>query len=111
MTLQRLGEQYDIAVEKLKYFSENELIEIDKEYENEDVERLSKICILYETGLSAKDIKKLLDFETENKYNEQLRLLGEHRFNLLDDIHAQQSQLDKLDYLMYEIKRRIATKN
>lgn len=107
MTIQELSERYDIGIEKLKYFSKNNLIGTNKKYDESDVKKLNLICILYEMGLPAKNIEIFLQLDAEQKYGEQLNLLAEHRCKLSDDIHTQQKALDRLDYIVYEIKRQM----
>lgn len=36
---------------------------------------------------------------------EQIRMLKKQRYQLLDDIHQRQRLLDRLDYLIHEMKR------
>lgn len=42
--------------------------------------------------------------EEENSYR-QVRLLKTHRRNLLSSLHVCQSQIDCLDYLLYQIQK------
>lgn len=42
---------------------------------------------------------------TDGAKEEQLRSLKKQRFDLLDEIHAKQQALDRLDYKIHKIKK------
>ena len=106
MTIYELSEQYYIDIEKLQYFEENELIKSEQVYSSVEVQRLSIMCMLYEIGLRAKQIKKFFLLGNSNQFSEQIKLLNKQRFNLIDKIHSKQQTLDRLDYMIHELKAR-----
>lgn len=76
------------------------------EFNDDDLKRLSNLCILYDIGLDLESIKKLLSFNRNNEVTEQINLLSLYRNCLLDEIHRKQKSLDNLDYIIYEIKNK-----
>lgn len=59
---------------------------------------------LKDAGCSQKLIERFLELEQMGRKQEQLHLLFMYRADLLEQLHASQSRLDCLDYLVYEIK-------
>lgn len=106
MTINELSKHYNIEIKKLKFFEKNNFIKIKDEFNDDDLKRLSSLCILYDIGLDLETIKKLLSFNLNNKVTEQINLLISYRNNLLDEIHRKQKSLDNLDYIIYEIKNK-----
>lgn len=51
-------------------------------------------------------ISKFFSFEQTGSTNEQIRLLSNHRKNLLDELHKNQKQIDCLDYLIFNIQQK-----
>lgn len=106
MTLCELSEQYKIGLDKLQYFADNHLIEEKPTYSGKDEKRLGMLCTLYDLGLNAKIIKQFLSFKNADNSIGQIRLLNMSRADLLEDIHAKQKSLDRIDYMIYEIKNK-----
>lgn len=102
LTLNKLSERYNIEFGKLKFFADNDLIEIKQSYNPEDEKKLSIVCTLYETGMSVEEIKKF--FTLKGRVEEQIKLLTLTRNNLLESIHTRQQSLDQLDYMLYKLK-------
>lgn len=48
------------------------------------------------------EIMKQLD---EKAKEERIRILRKNRAQLLDEIHSKQQLLDRLDYMLYEMKK------
>ena len=46
----------------------------------------------------------------DDTFREQAEMLRKKRSETLDEIHAKQEQLDRLDYLYFEINKRSAEK-
>ena len=42
--------------------------------------------------------------QTGNTKEEQIRIIRKGRAELLDEIHEKQQQLDRLDYMLYQMK-------
>lgn len=53
-------------------------------------------------GLSERDIQA---FQSSQNFEERLRLLRCRRGRLLEEVHAAQQDLDRLDYLIYQLRQ------
>lgn len=106
LTINELSICYKIDIDKLRAFEKNGLITTLEELDDSELERLSTMCTLYDSGLSIEDIKRFLILNREGKRTEQIKLLNLCRHNLLDEIHKKQKSLDSLDYIIYEIKNK-----
>lgn len=60
---------------------------------------------LVDAGCSETEQMQFLQLEREGRRPEQLRLLRAHRAALLERLHADQRQIDCLDYLIYQMDR------
>lgn len=60
---------------------------------------------LKDAGCGDDVIKKFFQFQKEGRTKEQVKLLSMHRADLLDRVHAGQKMIDRLDYLVYELKK------
>ena len=77
------------------------------QYDQTDIERLSLILTLYESGFSKDEAEcymrlSLLGGRTAE---ERIAMLRKKRTGMLEEIHCKQKQLDRLDYLQFEISR------
>ena len=52
--------------------------------------------------------ERFLALEQSGQYREQLRLLSDHRRQLLDCLHQEERRIDCLDYLVYKLEKRRA---
>ena len=113
MTMNEVSERYKIPVKILKEYESWGLCgEIKKEmgswhYDDSDIERLSTIMTLHDIGFASEEIEKymrLLAAGTSAE-TERIKILEEKRNGTLDEIHLKQQQLDRLDYLRFDIKR------
>lgn len=113
MTMNEVSERYKIPVKILKEYESWELCGgIKKEmgswhYDDSDIERLSTIMTLHDIGFASEEIEKymrLLAAGTSAE-TERIKILEEKRNGTLDEIHLKQQQLDRLDYLRFDIKR------
>lgn len=59
---------------------------------------------LMDAGCCGDTIEEFIKCQEEGKIGELLCILGEHRAELLENIHEGQKKLDCLDYLIYKIK-------
>ncbi|WP_314724569.1 hypothetical protein [Enterocloster bolteae] len=50
------------------------------------------------------EIEKLLN-EKEKTKEERIRIIRKERGRLLEEIHGKQQQLDRLDYMLHEMKK------
>jgi len=110
MTLCELSKRYKIRLDKLQYFTDNNLIEEEQIYSDKGVKRLGILCTLYGVGLSAAEMKRFLSFDSAHNRTEQIKLLNMRRADLLEDIHVRQKSLEQVDYMIYEIKNKGVTK-
>lgn len=53
-------------------------------------------------GLSDREIQTVL---SSTDAGEQTRLLRDHRGHLLEEVHAAQQRLDRLDYFIYQLRQ------
>lgn len=96
MTIDEASKQYEIPIEVLKKYQSWGLCSAVKsvmgawQYDDKDIERLSLIMTLHDIG-----------FTNE----EQMQMLTRLRRKAMDEIHFKQKQLDRLDYLRYEIEK------
>ncbi len=61
---------------------------------------------LIDIGLGDEMITQCVQLKSEGKYKELLKALQGSRKDLLDDIHAEQKKLDRLDYLVYQLGKK-----
>ncbi len=61
---------------------------------------------LIDIGLGDEMITQCVQLKSEGKYKELLKALQGSRKDLLDDIHAEQKKLDRLDYLVYQLSKK-----
>lgn len=60
---------------------------------------------LEDAGCDETLIREFMQCNKEKDSSRQARLLKTHRRNLLSRLHACQSQIDCLDYLLYQIQK------
>lgn len=113
MTINEASEQYKIPIKILqKYESWGLCGEVKKvmgswHYDESDIERLSTIMTLHDIGFNNNEIEKymrlLLDGKSTEK--ERMKMLNDKRNGTLDEIHFKEKQIDRLDYLRFEIQK------
>ena len=59
---------------------------------------------LKDAGCNADIIAQFMSCREAGRTQDSLRVLALHRKELLDEMHTSQSKLDRLDYLIYQIK-------
>lgn len=74
--------------------------------------RQRKVMIqnLKDAGCSGESIEEYLALEENSAIKAQLSLLEKHRKNLLHAVHENQKRIDCLDYLMYQVRGNVKTK-
>mgnify|MGYP000024236617 FL=1 len=60
---------------------------------------------LEDAGCDSKFAERFMALEQSGQYREQLRLLSDHRRQLLDRLHREERRIDCLDYLAYQIEK------
>lgn len=113
MTIQEASEKYNIPIKILREYERWGLCgEVKKvmgswHYDNSDIERLSTIMTLHDIGFTNGEIEKYMRMLLKGKSTEKerLKMLNDKRLGTLDEIHFKERQLDRLDYLRFEIQK------
>lgn len=63
---------------------------------------------LEDAGCDAQFAERFLELERSGRHREQLKLLSDHRRQLLDSLHREGRRIDCLDYLVYQMEKRCA---
>ena len=113
MTIHEANERYSIPMKVLKeYESWGLCSEVKKvmgswQYDQTDLERLSLIMTLHDVGFTNVEVEHYMRLAlSENETSEErMSMLQKKRNGTLEEIHFKQKQLDRLDYLRYEISR------
>ena len=112
MTIFEASEKYNIPVGILReYESWGLCSEVKKvmgswNYDDSDLERLSTIMTLHDIGFTNAEIERYMQLLLQgiSGEDERLNMLETKRNGTLDEIHFKERQLDRLDYLRFEIK-------
>ena len=113
MTIQEASERYNIPIKILNEYESWGLCDAVRkvmgawQYDENDIQRLSMIMTLHDIGFEKEEVEtymKLL-LAGESTQQERMRMLNEKRNGTLDEIHFKERQLDRLDYLRYEMKK------
>lgn len=77
------------------------------QYDDEDLERLGLIMTLHDMGFTSEEVETYMRLTLEQRESEQKRLqmLKRKRDAVLDRLHFYEHQLQRLDYLRYEIQK------
>ncbi len=113
MTIEEAGARYNIPIKILQEYeswglcSEAGKVIGYRRCDETDIERLSLIMTLHDVGFTDGEAERymrllLSDGETAD---ERMEMLRNKRNGTLDEIHFKQKQLDRLDYLRFEISR------
>ena len=113
MTIYEASEKYNIPMKILwDYESWGLCGEVKKamgswRYDDSDIERLSTIMTLHDIGFTHEEIEKYMRLLLQGTSTEQERMnmLNAKRYCTLDEIHFKEKQLDRLDYLRFEIQK------
>ena len=73
------------------------------QYDETDFERLSLIMMLYGLDFTVEEIKKYMKLSLGKNEREWLKLLNKKRKGILDEVHLNEKQLSRIDYLRYEM--------
>ena len=113
MTLLEASQQYNISIDKLRYYAKRGLLSASPlpdgstDYAVNDLCRAGLIHSLLQAGMDAADVQKyLLMLEQPDRTQmERTCTLQEVRNRLLCEIHNKQRSLDEIDYMIYETKQ------
>ena len=77
----------------------------DWQYDDQDLERLGLIMTLHDIGFENKEVEAYmrLMMQGDETKEERMKMLNRHRSHALDEIHFREKQLERMDYLRYEI--------
>ena len=113
MTIQEASERYNIPITILEEYASWGLCgEVKKimgswQYDDSDMERLGTIMTLHDIGFSNKEVETYMRLLVagESTEAERMQMLESKRTGTLNEIHFKERQLDRLDYLRFEMKR------
>lgn len=113
MTMQEASDRYQIPIHILKEYESWGLcgavkkVMGDWQYDDSDLERLSLIMTLHDIGFCTEEVEAYLRLTLEEPGNgrARLRMLNRRRDAALDELHFQERQLQRLDYLRHEIQK------
>lgn len=113
MTINEASERYKIPIKVLQEYESWGLCgEVKKimgswHYDDRDIERLSTIMTLHDIGFTNDEVKTYMRLLLKGTSTEKERLimLNKKRNGTLDEIHFKEKQLDRLDYLRFEIQK------
>ena len=112
MTMEEAGRRYGIPMEVLREYERWGLCEAAKkvmgawQYDDTDLERLSLIMTLHDIGFSPEEVETYMHLVLEGRETRKARIqmLDERRTDTLNEIHFRERQLDRLDYLRYQLR-------
>ena len=114
MTIQEASERYMIPIKILKEYESWGLCGAVKkvmgawQYDDTDLERLSTIMTLHDIGFTTEEVETYMRLLLEQKDSDmaRLRMLNQKRSATLDEIHFRERQLERLDYLRHELRKK-----
>ena len=111
MTIEEASERYNIPIKILREYERWGLCSDTKnvigawQYDQTDIERLSLIMTLHDACFTNEEAERYMRLTLSNSETteERMEMLRKKRNNTLAEIHFRQKQLDRLDYLRFEI--------
>lgn len=115
MTRNEVKERYRIPIEILREYEKLILSMNIKNadelqyYDDSDIERISMIMTLHEIGFFDEEVKEYMYLLLEEKTDDKncIEMLNIKRRKMLDEIHVKQNCLDRLDYLRFELRKKV----
>lgn len=113
MTKQEASEHFNIPINILDEYENWGLCSAVKkvmgvwQYDDSDLEYLSMIMTLHDIGFNSSEVETYMRLLLNDKSTDvkQLEMLNKKRDAILDRIHFREKQLERLDYLRYEINK------
>lgn len=113
MTAAEVSEHYKIPLNILEEYKSWGLcgavqkVMDDWQFDDEDLERLSLIMTLHDIGFDAEEVEHYMNLVLQGRQTEpkRMKMLNEIREKALDEIHFREKQLERMDYLRYEIRK------
>ena len=114
MTIHEASQRYKIPIEVLREYESWGLCGAVKkvmgawQYDDTDLERLSTIMTLHDIGFTTEEVETYMRLLLEQKDSDmaRLRMLNQKRSTTLDEIHFRERQLERLDYLRHELRKK-----
>lgn len=114
MTRKETSERYRIPLKILKEYEgwglcgAAEKVMGSWQYEEPDIERLSRIMTLRELGFDSSETEAYmrLELEGEGTRPERLEMLSRKRGTILEEIHCKEKQIAHMDYLRHEMQKK-----
>ncbi len=112
MKAEEVSKRFNIKLDELKYyedigfFNDVKISDGVREYEDKDIEVLSKVVTLRNLEFSISDISTYISLMKQgvDGDNERVRILNRKRNVLLDEVHNKQKSIDCLDCIIYKIQ-------
>ena len=113
MTMHEASERYHIPVKILKGYESWGLCGAVKkvmgawQYDEQDIERLSMILTLHDIGFDSGEVESYMRLllEGEGTEPQRMAMLNKRRGKTLDEIHFREKQIERMDYLRYEMQK------
>ena len=113
MTIYEASERYQIPIELLREYESWGLcgavkkVMGDWQYDDQDLERFSMIMTLHDIGFSNEEVETYMRLliAGEDTKDKRLHMLNKKRDSALDEIHFREKQLERMDYLRYQIRQ------
>lgn len=113
MTLKEASERFCISMERLIYYEKNRLIlytalvDGAPDYTEAELHKVNIIHDLLEAGMGMDILQEYLQLLRRGGADktEQIRILRKQRCELMEEIHHKQQCLDRLDYMVDEIRK------
>lgn len=114
MTIYEASDYYNIPIEILQEYEKWGLCtEVKKvmgvwKYDDSDLEHLSMIMTLHDIGFQVNEVETYMKLMLEEKDTgaERMQMLNKRRNKALDEIHLREKQVERMDYLRYEIRKK-----
>lgn len=114
MTMQEASKRYMIPIKILKEYESWGLCGAVRkvmgawQYDDTDLERLSTIMTLHDIGFTTEEVETYMRLllEREDSDMARLHMLDQKRIAALDEIHFRERQLERLDYLRHELRKK-----
>ena len=112
MTKEEASERYQIPISILDEYESWGLCATVKQvmgiwqYDYQDLERLSTIMALHDMGFAVEEVERYMRLllSGADTTRERLHMLERRRNAALDEIHLKEKQLQRLDYLRYQMR-------
>lgn len=113
MTINEASAQYGIPLAILREYERWGLCgEVKRmmgmwQYDDQDIERLGMIMALHDIGFDNGEVETYMRLLLEKNDTEaaRLQMLTRKRYNVLDEIHFKEKQIERVDYLRNEIRK------